>query len=331
MASVSHVALATHALWHAAGRPNHPDFEPAGGRCWWCASPVDGSGWPVRLLPDTFPTPALARAKTASHLCRPCGWTMASGFALPRALADERLRARARPDWRGNRRTEVGIDGAPAEKRLVLELDDGRIGLWTPASPAAMEAAWADDPTQRTHPRDAGPVRYIGAYPIDRLAPGRESRFFVWHHLTLPDDAGRPRWRPMTDAEKPAIRAHLLRDDLDADALGATVLSVEKKHCAIHAAAERWAPGAPRIVWFAGQSIVYSAPTLARLIEAIEALVLAGARDEQIVTGHYPGLASMPLVVRQWDPIVRPHRGRALLDLALWLRRPVALLRTPCT
>lgn len=323
------IALATWALWSAANRPMHRDFEPASGRCWWCASPIVEVGWPVRLLPDTFPTPMRARAKSSTHLCAPCGWTLASGFTLPPELAAERLRERARPDWRGNRRTEVSIDGAPAEKRLVLELADGRIGLWTPVSPAAREAVWSEDPTQRDDPRDAGPVHFVGAYEPERLAPGGEIRFFVWHHVTLPDAHGRPRWRPMTDAEKPAIRAHLLREDLDAPELGATVLSVEKKHCAIYASAERWASGAPRVVWFGGRSIDFYPTTLARLIDAIEGLVLAGARDDDILSGHYAGTAALYAAIRQHEPVVRPHRGSSLLYLALWLRRPVAQLRSP--
>lgn len=103
------IALATWALWSAANRPIHRDFESASGRCWWCASPIAEVGWPVRLLPDTFPTPMLARAKSSTHLCAPCGWTLASGFTLPRELAATRLRER-------------GHDAADEAYRVAREL-----------------------------------------------------------------------------------------------------------------------------------------------------------------------------------------------------------------
>jgi hypothetical protein len=319
---------ATWVLWEAAGRPTHPDFTAYTGPCWWCGVNASGEGWPLRLLPDTFPARDFARAGHATHLCAACGWTLASGFALPGSLAAERLRERATLAWRGNRRTEVCIDGAPAQKRLVLELADGTIGLWTPATPKSAEDAWAAQlDRQRVAPGDVGPVRYVGAYPADRLAPGLEQRFFVWHHVTLPDPNGMPRWRPMTDAEKPAMRRHLLRDDLDGGHLGANVLSVEKKHCALFAMPEQWRPGAPRVVWFAGQSITYRAPTLARLIEAIEALLLAGVREEALVSGAYSGGAEALPLIAQHGPTIAKHRHRPLLDLALYLRRPVGELR----
>ena len=320
--------LATWVLWEAAGRPTHPDFTPYTGPCWWCGVGAPGEGWALRLLPDTFPARPLAKVQDATHLCAACGWTLASGFALPQPLAVERLRERAALAWRGNRRTEVSVDGAPAQKRLVLELADGTIGLWTPATPKSAEDAWAAQlDRQRVAPGDVGPVRYVGAYPPGRLAPGVEQRFFVWHHVTLPDGDGLPRWRPMTDAEKPALRAHLLCDDLDGGHLGANVLSVEKKHCALFALPEQWRPGALRVVWFAGQNLTFRAPTLARLIEAIEALLLAGVREEAIVHGAYSGRADLLALIAQHEPTIAQHRHRALLDLALYLRRPVGELR----
>lgn len=317
--------LATWALHAAAGHPDHPDFTDFAGPCWWCGCTATGRGWPVALLPDTFPTPALARVKTSTHLCAACGWTLASGFALPNALAALRLTERAEPSWRGNRRTEVSVLGGAPVKHLILRLADGRIGLWTPATPKAAEDAWlATLDRQQRGPHDVGPVRFVGAHPLADLAPGRELRFFVWHHVTLPDHDGRPCWRPMTDAEKPEIRHHLTREDLDGDHLGATVLSTEKKHCAIYASVEHWHPHAPRVVWFGGQSITYRAPHLRDLIAAAEDLIAAGARDDAILSGRYPGDPALLTVLRASERVLAPARGGPLLSLALYLRRPRA-------
>jgi len=61
---------------------------------------------------------------------------------------------------------------APAARWLVLELADGRVGLWTTGANAAADEPWTEVVAElRAAPRDVGPCRFVEAVAVEDLAP----------------------------------------------------------------------------------------------------------------------------------------------------------------
>jgi len=131
---------------------------------------VAPDGWvrPVTCLPDTFPFPLEAAVPLSEWLCLPCGWTLCDRILLPAEIGAAKIRARAS---RGGR-SIVSVRGAPAARWLVLELADGRVGLWTTGANAAADEPWTEVVAElRAAPRDVGPCRFVEAVAVEDLAP----------------------------------------------------------------------------------------------------------------------------------------------------------------
>lgn len=316
------VVSATLLLWEAAGRPtNTTDLTGAndasrhpGARCWWCGH-VAPDGWvrPVTCLPDTFPFPLEAAVPRSEWLCLPCGWTLCDRILLPAEIGAAKIRARAA---RGGR-SIVSVRGAPAARWLVLELADGRVGLWTTGANAAADEPWTEAVAElRAAPRDVGPCRFVEAVAVEDLAPEATEKFRSYHHL-----AHRGRWWPCTDSDRAGIRAWLLNPPAPP---WVAVIGDGKKHAAIQAQlydAVTVAAGTC-VAWFRGAAVTYEPVALAMQVEAAEELIRAGASDEEIQTGRYaPRDLRLRLAIRGFDHVIDPIRGGPALPLVLYLRR----------
>lgn len=308
---------ATVLAWSGAGSPAFRDHktasESAEGACYWCGHPIGpservGRAVPVGWLPSTFPWHDLAAVPSSPIVCEACAWSMSQRAALPVDYARERIARKAEQA----RREQVAVPGEDeATIRLLLRLDDGRIGLWSKGPNARSEAALVEAAAElRAAPRDVGVCRYLGAWPIEDLTPGT-TRMQAFHHFATPD-----RWWPCTDTDRGAIRAWLLSPP-DGPWVGA--IGDGKKHALPGALVSG---GGLPVVTYQGDAIAYDPDDLAALIAAWEALIVAGASDEEIASGRYArGGLAWTVAWRTHDPILAPHRGGPLLALVSYLRR----------
>ena len=311
---------ATWALWEAAGRPRPADGVPSTDPCWWCGRPSPGWARPRRrAIAKTFPDARLARAPDSDVLCAPCGWTLLERIALPAWFAAPRIAMKAKV----GRRATVSIGDAPAERYLLLEIEkDGRIGVWSPGPNAKAEAPWhARKQELRKTPESVGVCEFLGLYPIEVLRPAAAEKFRCYHHAVHRNGA----WWVGSDSDKPTIRDLLLHPP---QRRWACVIGDGKKHAAIYAPASDGRHGLQR-VYLQGRVVSYTPEDLRQILRAVEDLVRLGTRDDEIRSGQY-----VPRPDPEWMATWRSHRGRlillrrsGLLDLALYLRRPVAALR----
>lgn len=310
------VTSVTHLLWVSAGRPIDTTaaaggpvdaVQVPGARCWWCGHPSPDSWSRSRsCLPDTFPYPLEAAVPESPWLCLPCGWTLCDRVALPREVAEDRIRRRARAGGR----LVVSVRGAPAERWLILERG-GAVLLWRPGANAGAEEPWLEAVARGEVPPGA-----IDEVAYGDLAPDATEKFRAYHHLATPD-----RWWPCTDTERAGIRAWLLAPPPPP---WVAVIGDGKKHSAIDA--QRLDAVATTaelgVAYYRGAVVRYAPADLAALVDAVEGLVRAGAGDEEVETGRYaPRGLDLLTATRRWDPVVAPYRGGPTLDLALYLRR----------
>lgn len=299
----------THLLWQAAGCPTDTTSAPGAPhdvvrrdvRCWWCAQP-HAWGRPVSCVPDTFADRHLAALPESAWLCLPCGWTMCDRVRLPGEQGVAQIRARVAKGGR----LIVSVRGAAPSRWLVREAG-GRVELRRPGvNAAADEAAWLVEP--------ADVVDYAD------LTPDATERFRNYHHL-----AHASRWWPCTNASRQAIRAWLL--DPPATPWVA-VISDGQKHAALDAQRlDAITTSALAVVYYRGSVVRYRPAALALVVDAVEAIVAAGANDDEVQSGRYaPRDLALLRALREHDSVVAEWRGGAGLDLALFLRRPRAAL-----
>lgn len=312
------VLSVTRLLWEAAGRPtNTTDLtgrvdavRVPGARCWWCGQPApDGWARPRSILPDTFPYPLETAIPESPHLCLPCGWTLCDRVALPGGIAAEKIRTRA---TKGGRLI-VSVRGAPAQRWLVLELADGTVGLWTPAENTAAEVPWTEAvEALRAAPVDVGPCRYVEAVPLDALAPEATEKFRAYHHW-----CSGGQWWPFTDSNRMELRARLLAGPRSP---WCCVIGDGKGHSALQA---QLLDAVDAVYLHRQRAVVRCTPAdLTRWLEAVEALLVAGATDDEIARGRYaPRGLELLVAVRTHDPVVAEIRGGPTLALVLYLRR----------
>lgn len=301
-------------LWTAAGQPVVTGDEPAlalvayAGPCWWCGGPSRGFGRPVASLPDGFPRRYEAACPEATHLCAPCSWSVSEHVSLPASYAAERIARKARE----GRREIVSLRGGPAEKYLLLELEDGRIGLWTPATPAAAEEPWrASLADLRREPVTVGACRLVEVVSLAELNDVPSAKFRAFHHFGTLD-----RWWPCTDTDRPAIRAWLLAPP---PGPWCGVIGDGKRHFALRAPVSE---GPRCTVQLLDEAVEYEPAALADLLNRVEAVLTAGGSEEEILSGSYAGRgATLLLALRAHEPVLAPVRGSPLLDLVIYLRR----------
>jgi len=307
-------ALAPALLWRGAGRPAPEGAVATDARCWWCAEPSPGLGVPVDTLPDTFADRPLAALPSSAWLCACCAWTMSDRIRLPAELGDAALESRLAAGGRAL----VGLRGADPERRLVLRLDDGRIGLWSPATPTALEAPWTEAiASLRADPRDVGPCRLLEVVDPSALSTGT-ARFRNYHHL------GTERlWRPVPNSSegRAAVREWLLHPPAEP---WCCVIGDGQKHVAIKTPVAG-GPGFVGVVGFVGVEILLP-ERLGELLGLYEALILAGADDEAIAAWRFDGRSiGQAIAVRRADPL-RAYLGSGLIDLLTFIRRTRAAL-----
>lgn len=333
-------ATAARILWHGAGCPAAPDEVTRNGPCWWCGLDCAGRARPLSCLASTFPDDHLAAAPESRFLCAACGWTLNDRVSLPAEQGQSRIRMKAE----AGRRAKVSLRGAEPDRYLLLELADGRVGLWSCGPNARAEKPWeAARDALREAPADVGPCRFLEAVSYDDLDPGPVEKFRCFHHLGTAR-----RWRPCTDTHRMEIREWLLSPPAEP---WVGIIGDGKKHAAIYA---EFSPGRVRIhsrpradadgqvglfsqppgdvdaeqrVYFRGQMIDYLPAELARQIAAVEALVVAGARDEEIASGDYAPRAELVIPLATHEPTIAPLRGSPTVDLLLYLRRNAKELR----
>lgn len=286
-------------LWVAAGRPLiTAEMEPYQGPCWWCGLPSEGHGRPVQsrrgckvaALPDTFTDGPWAACKAASHICEACAWTMCDWVLVPKA---ERLLTLARAlsgEEEGAGKSSGNLRGVaekiritPAGDRLQVATVKGEdLGLWVP----------------------------------EELAARLTTKFRNWDHAAV-----NGQWR-IGKAVRPSDR-EWMRDLALSPPAGdwCLVIGDGQKHAAIKAiVSDGYAD--EQTVCIEGQVVTYTPASLARLIEAVERLRVAGFRDEDIERGAI--IASDPArlaVARSEGPVVAPWSTSPTLNLAIRLAR----------
>lgn len=308
-------------LLHAAA--GHP--EPAGkplvttdAPCWWCHQPCGRGTDAEAMIPQTFPQIDRRPPRQGRFVCEACAWTLASAPRFPAWFASEKLARYARD----GRRCIVYHEGEPTTQ-LLLTLEDGTVGRWSIARKSGDEKVWSDArDSLRTEPRDIGPCTYLGSVPLAELEAGPERFFFSYHHLGAIHADGSVEWIPTTDSRKDVLRSWVLSPP---DCPHVIAIGTGKKHCLIFC--EVSAPGA-HVLHFQGDTTNYHPARLARLIEDIEALLLAGFSAEEIERGDYaPRDPAALMTLTAHEQRVRPYRGSPLLSVALYLRRPLEDLR----
>jgi hypothetical protein len=131
-------------------------------------------------------------------------------------------------------------------------------------------------------------------------------------------------WEVATDSNKARIREVLLSPPVGPYV---AVLGDGQKHAAIYAE-----PGHGPVdpcVYFrpVGKNLHYDVASLAAQIRAVEQLCAAGAEDVEILSGNYARAGrDLPRTLRIAEPVIRPVRGGAMLELCLYLRRPRPVL-----
>lgn len=319
-------------LWFGAGRPEVADVVdcPASADCWWCGHSCDGHARPLSSLPPTFPAPQRAALPLSQWLCRACGWSMCETVSLPASVSQARLELKAR----AGRRATVAISGEPASKRLILQLNNGEIGIWeSPSGVSSFEGSTPDTETLRRVPQDATAIskgrlgdrpfvcEFLGAYPLDALSDGASGgsgteKFRTYHHLGTCS-----RWLPCTDGDKTIIRQWVLNPP---DEPWACMIFDGKKHGVVFAQPSQAASEGIQSIFFQGDQVEYDPATLRRQVAGIETLMLAGAGEDDITSGRYSmaqGGVDLLLLIREHEPALRPLRGTAGMDLAMYLRR----------
>ena len=300
-------------LWQGAGRPEPAEItDCAPTRCYWCGGGTGSRGRPVSTLSETFPAHHLAAAATSRTLCRACGWTLSDHVAFPGCYASERIARKAEV----GRREIVSVRGAPAERRLLLALATGGVGLWTCAENAAAEEAWVTAvAVLREAPQDVGPCRYLGAVPLADIGAAPANKFRAYHHLGTAT-----RWVPCTDSDRGMIREWLL-DPPAVPWVG--VIGDGKKHAAIHARISPPAGAGLQSVYLQGHTIHYRPAALVEAVTAWEALADVGYRDDDIAAGNWSCVATPAarIAARLYAECLAGWRGTPGMELVRYLRR----------
>lgn len=294
-------------LWSGAGRPLVAGVVPVAARCWWCASTCDLARPIADAIPDTFADRYLAAVPASPHVCAACAWTLCDQIALPMEMADAGIGKRL--DVGG--RLRVSVEGDDASRpRLFLRLADGRIGVWAVGRNAAADEPWLAA-------RDAlrlDPVGALAVVDASSLSAGATARFRNYHHLGTARS-----WRPLSNdgAGKAAIRVWLL--DPPAEPFAA-VIGDGQKHAAIRTPVS---DGDVCTVGLVGIPVTYRPAALRVWLVAYEALIAAGADDDEIAAGRYSrGSVALAVAIRLHDAVVAPIRGSARIELCAFLRRP---------
>lgn len=307
---------ATHLLWRGAGCPDPEHAEATEERCWWCGEPSPGVGAPLkRTIPGTFTDGDKAALPSSRWVCAPCAWSVCDRVALPDELARAGLEKRI--DAGGRLRASVQGD-PPGTTRLFLRLADGKVGVWSSASPAAKEGPWMDARERlRESPESVGPCELLAIVEAHEVTAGPTARFRNYHHLGTAS-----KWRPCTNADKAVLREWLLSPPGEE---WACVIGDGQKHAAIHATTSAPLPHAQEVYLDVGGDagpVTYAPDDLAQWLAAYEGLIRAGADDDEIVTGKYlRGGFALGLAVREHDPVLKPIRGGTRMRLVSFLRR----------
>lgn len=313
--------IATHLIWRAAGYPTPPNSVEVQGVCWWCASGLDSVpltgpalGVPLSTMPDTFldATGRHAGQPSSAHLCPACAWTLSDAVCLPERVGVPLLHRALAGDQEHPGRISVAVgDEAPARRLVTWVGPPERIGVWERPGKAADEAAWvAARSDLRMDPRDIGSARYLGAFDGHHLSSrvGGKFRNFI------PFADGFGRWEMFTKADKAEIAQILTNPPRNAWTMA---IGDGQKHAAIYTRVNDGSARA-QVVYFDGVLVTYSPSVLLGLLIAVQNLLSAGHRREQIESGRYPNMAGV-MAVKRSEPEIRPFRGGPLLLLALWL------------
>jgi len=250
-------------------------------------------------------------------MCAACCWTISDRIRLPADVALAQLGRRLED---GGRVEVTYPEHDEPQKVIGLRLADGRIGLWarSPVNVGA-EKPWLDArEALRDEPVDVDGCPLIGVFAEHEIGTGA-ARFRNYHHVGTAYS-----WHPYPNSTegKAAIRAYLL----DPPESGwVCVLGDGQKHAAAYA---EIVDGQP-CCYLVGSGIVrWDHGDLARWLEAVEAVLLAGGREEEITSGRYArGGAALRRALLAHGPTLDRIRGSGGLDLALTLRRPLEALR----
>lgn len=297
------MSSAAYRLWLSAGSPKIQGAEQVRGVCWWCGH---GAAWTTaRGELATFPDHHLARSPDSGRLCAACAWSMCETVAFPAAYGAARILGKIA---KGGRLT-ASLRGAEPAGFLALPLASGRVGLWGQAT-AKQEAGWmAARESLAADPQSVGPCNYIGDCDPSELSAGETERMRCYHHF---GGASLP-WMPLagTGPEMLEIRRILLSPPKEPYA---AIIGNGKAHGIIYA---EESPGAAYAyeqcvyVKDATATVWYAPERLAQQLHAYEHLVWCGFGDEEIASGHYARVATVPQIraIGTAERTIAPLRG----------------------
>jgi hypothetical protein len=318
-------------LWQTAGRPDAEQAQPVppGTGCWWCGTPIPDRGRPTSTLPDSFHAtiPRGPADLSSDFLCHACGWSLSDWVALPRAVWGPQLAAALDGDGKvslslgGDRGAKASICRGPGSTVYVFARPpQGKRG-------APLEAAWmAGRGAAATGDLSAMPPELallatldeaeVGAAMVgkfrnyDHLAVNGE-----WHALKVQRPADRDRVRALLLAPPPGLWALSLGDG--------------QKHCAFMAPLSDGRLELQSVYCDGAGVVCYAPRDLAGLLEAVGALIVAGAHPDEVRSGRYRprGDVTLMLARARWDAAVAVWRGSALYELAETVRPSTDALR----
>lgn len=301
--------------WMAAGCPRLPNALVVAGRCWWCASNLS-RGVPVASMPSTFLDACGRDASnpSAAHLCEPCAWTLSDAVRLPREVGGPLLARALAGDGEHPGRVAVAVGDEAPTRRLVLRLASGHVGVWERSGRPQEEVGWVRVRGSMVGTPSSVPgCAYLGAFDEAALATRVGGKFR--NFIVYADTVGR--WRMWTKADRRDVRAVLLSPP---DRCGWTLaIGDGQKHAAIYAPVNV-AGTSVAMVHFEGSTVTYRPRDLCGLVNAVEALLAAGAHRTCIESGRYaPRTGAELSVLRAQEPTVARWRGSALFGVAMWV------------
>lgn len=318
-------------MWRAAGQPAAEQAEPAppGAGCWWCGVELGGSGRPITSLPDSFHAtiprgPALL---DSAFLCHACGWSLSDWVALPRAVWGPQLQAALDGDGKvslslgGDRGAKACICRGPGSTVYVFARPpQGKRG-------APLEAAWlAARPAAASGDLSAMPAELPLLATLDEADVGAAmvGKFRNYDHLVI--EGAWHALKAQRPSDREVIRGVLLKPPPSQWSLS---MGDGQKHCAYLAPISDGRVEVQSVYCNGPGLVCYTPADLAQVLQAMEELIRAGAHPEEVLSGAYRprGDAQVVLAVRTWDPIIRPWRGAALLELAEAIRPSTDVIR----
>jgi hypothetical protein len=245
-----------------------------------------------------------------------CGWTWSDAVRLPQHILAARLVKKLE---KGGIVTYSLTGESEKLRHLLLPLDDGTIGRWTPGTGGRDRKPWeVAVKALKSAPATVGPCEYLGDVALNAIEVSDDAteKFRSFHHYT-----DGKMWQPFTDSERLNAREWMLNPPTGP---WCCVIGDGKKHAVNHYDNRiSYGPDGVQSVYFQGTMVDYLPTDMARWILAAERLSFAGAMSEEIESGRYESRSSdlWAFTLATEAPVVAAMQGGPVIRLVLYLVR----------